>query len=316
MLKICRPGMGPVDSPVDESTIVESWGSMREFYSQGGGADPQVADVAPEDLPIPTRARVAVYDSAGSAPRVIEVHPTGVTEYLENLTTTVYRLAKEQGGDIPYTVIREVTENFIHASFAEPVVSVLDSGATVRFADQGPGFKDSARASLPGFTTATQDMKRYIRGVGSGLPIVKDYLSLTGGSLSIEDNLGLGSVITITSRRGDSPVVHSTGAHRSTTSSPESYGEPSGGFPTSLLDPPALLATPLLSTRQKQVLALVMESGSAGPSLVSKELDVGISTAYRDLASLEDMGLIAAEGGKRRLTDAGMSYLDDLMACS
>jgi len=69
-----------------------------------------------------------------------------------------------------------------------------------------------------------------------------------------------------------------------------------------------------LSTRQKQVLALVMESGSAGPSLVAKELSVGISTAYRDLASLEDVGLITSDGGKRTLTDQGLTYIDDLIA--
>ena len=42
--------------------------------------------------------------------------------------------------------------------------------------------------------------------------------------------------------------------------------------------------------RQQQVLALVLESGLAGPSLVSEELGVGISTAYRDLAMLEEAG--------------------------
>jgi DeoR/GlpR family transcriptional regulator of sugar metabolism len=74
------------------------------------------------------------------------------------------------------------------------------------------------------------------------------------------------------------------------------------------------MVTTFLTTRQKQVLALVMESGSAGPSLVSRELGVGISTAYRDLASLEEIGLIVADGGKRKLTPEGMSFLDGLIA--
>ena len=43
-------------------------------------------------------------------------------------------------------------------------------------------------------------MKDVIRGVGSGLPIVRDFLSVTGGSLSIEDNLGGGSVVTVVLR--------------------------------------------------------------------------------------------------------------------
>ena len=67
-----------------------------------------------------------------------------------------------------------------------------------------------------------------------------------------------------------------------------------------------------LTTRQKHVLALVLESGLAGPSLVAKELGVGLSTAYRDLASLEEAGLITADAGKRTLTAAGLSYLGDL----
>ena len=69
-----------------------------------------------------------------------------------------------------------------------------------------------------------------------------------------------------------------------------------------------------LSTRQQQVLALVMESGLAGPSLVAKELGVGVSTAYRDLASLEEAQLIEADGGKRTLTEAGLRYIHEVIA--
>ena len=149
--------------------------------------------------PIPTRARVAVYEAAGSAPRVEEVSSHDVGEYIEALASRVYELARERGGDIPYTVIREVSENLIHADFTEPVVSILDDGATVRFADQGPGISDKEHAVLPGFTTARTCMKHHIRGVGSGLPIVKDYLSVSGGDLVIEDNLGSGAVVTVRS---------------------------------------------------------------------------------------------------------------------
>jgi Mn-dependent DtxR family transcriptional regulator len=71
---------------------------------------------------------------------------------------------------------------------------------------------------------------------------------------------------------------------------------------------------PRLLDRQKQVLSLVMELGSAGPSVVARELSVGLSTAYRDLASLEDAGLIVAdESGKRALTERGVSLLDTIL---
>ena len=56
-----------------------------------------------------------------------------------------------------------------------------------------------------------------------------------------------------------------------------------------------------------------MESGSAGPSLVAKELGCGVSTAYRDLASLEELGLICSDGGKRTLTDQGLGCFDHLV---
>ena len=49
-------------------------------------------------------------------------------------------------------------------------------------------------------------MKSYIRGVGSGLPIVKEYLEFTHGTITIEDNLGSGSVVTI-SANGSRPEL-------------------------------------------------------------------------------------------------------------
>lgn len=142
-------------------------------------------------------ARIALYDDLRSAPRVIEVEPADTTQYIENLASTIYHEAQQAGGTIPYTVIREVSENFIHARFREIVVSVLDRGNTIRFADQGPGIPFKDQAQKPGFSSAVEPMKKYIRGVGSGLPIVRDYLDISHGNISIEDNLGHGSVVTI-----------------------------------------------------------------------------------------------------------------------
>jgi DNA-binding transcriptional ArsR family regulator len=148
-------------------------------------------------------ARIALYDDLLSAPRVTEVQPGPTDEFIERLSTEVYEQAKNAGGTIPYTVIREVAENFIHARFKEATVSVLDEGNTIRFSDQGPGIAHKEKVQLPGFTSATEPMKRYIRGVGSGLPIVREYLDYTGGTISIEDNLGSGSVVTISSIPSD-----------------------------------------------------------------------------------------------------------------
>jgi Fe2+ or Zn2+ uptake regulation protein len=47
--------------------------------------------------------------------------------------------------------------------------------------------------------------------------------------------------------------------------------------------------------------------------VVSRELNVGVATAYRDLAFLEESGLIAAdETGKRTLTDFGVACLEQV----
>jgi DNA-binding IclR family transcriptional regulator len=58
-----------------------------------------------------------------------------------------------------------------------------------------------------------------------------------------------------------------------------------------------------------------MELGAVGPSAVSRELGVGLSTAYRDLSTLESAGLIASdETGKRVLTPLGISSLDHVLS--
>ena len=170
-------------------------------------------------------ALIAVYEAPGAAPRVEHIDPAPCGEFIEAIATRVHQLTGEAGGDLPYTVVREVAENLIHAGFAEPVISILDHGTTVRFADQGPGIAEKDRAVLPGYTTASGSMKSYIRGVGSGLPIVRDFLSVTGGALQIEDNLGCGSVVTITSR---SPIAR---APRAEPLRPVSYPPTTGPLP-------------------------------------------------------------------------------------
>jgi hypothetical protein len=238
-------------------------------------------------------ARLAVYDSPAAAPRVEDITEPDASSFIETLSTRVYMTVRDLGGVIPYTVIREIVENLIHADFRETVVSVLGGGTTLRFADQGPGITDKQRALLPGFTTATAEMKYHIRGVGSGLPIVSEFLGHHGGSLEIDDNLGRGTVVTLNAQaRGQNPSAH-----------PAPPARPA----------PIAPAIPPLSNRQKKVLSLVMEFGEAGPTLVSKELAVGLSTAYRDLAFLEAHDLISSdETGKRVLSDTGAAYLDNL----
>lgn len=142
-------------------------------------------------------ARIAVYDSMTMAPRVEIIEPTDIRTYLDEITKTVFELASQQGGDWSFMLIRELVENFIHASFIEPSISILDKGQTLVFSDQGPGIPNKPAALKPSFSSATKAMKRYIRGVGSGLPIVEEQLKLRNGTLTIEDNLGHGTIVTV-----------------------------------------------------------------------------------------------------------------------
>ena len=159
-------------------------------------------------------ARIAVYDDMLSTPRVIVIEPQDVRTYLEETTNTVYRCMKEQGGHISLMVIREIVENFIHAHFAEPIISILDGGDTIRFADQGPGIDDKERAFDFGVTSANSKMKRYIRGTGAGFPMVQEYLENAGGAVSIEDNMGNGTVVTVSLNPKRVQEIERAGGHR------------------------------------------------------------------------------------------------------
>ena len=243
-----------------------------------------------ETLEVKQAARIAVYDDLLSAPRIVEIQPCDIASYIEQIAAKTYELAQQCGGTIPYTVIREVSENFIHAQFKEPTVSILDRGQTIRFADQGPGIENKDRAQLPGFTSATSDMKDYIRGVGSGLPIVKEYLKFSNGRLVIEDNIREGTVITITvgeGHPGTSPVIYQEKAVQ-----------------------PQTQATSL-DERDMSVLVLAAEMGEIGPADMKDELDIPVATGYRILTRLEEGGLLQkVSSRKRALTDTGLKALE------
>jgi len=230
--------------------------------------------------------RIAVYDTLTSPPRVISIEEKDVPALIASLAEKTYHSCREQGGSVPFTVINELMENLIHACFRDVVVTVLDGGRVVRISDHGPGVEDKERAFLPGFTTATGEQRRFIRGVGSGLPIARESLAFLRGAITLEDNLGGGSVITVKMPQ-----------------------QAPAGEPAERPQPPA----PKLTTRQKKVLVLLMELNLAGPSAVAKELGVAPATAFRELHVLETMGLVHSRGdGKRALTEEGMSLLESL----
>ena len=261
--------------------------------------------VSPDESPyshdftfVNTTARIALYDNLRSAPRIIEIEPAETTRYIENLASKIYEQAKMSGGEIPYTVIREVSENFIHARFKEIIVSILDSGNTIRFADQGPGILNKDKAQLPGFSSAIEPMKRYIRGVGSGLPIVKEYLGFSNGHITIEDNLGSGSVVTIS--LVDKPASSDdfeTAAQVGRAMTPAALRR----------DGKPRVSMPPLSQRERDFLPFFLSEGPLGVTEIAKLTDVPQSSTYVTLKKLEEAGILEKTfNQKRMLTDYGI----------
>ncbi len=291
-----------------------------------------------EDEPLKKfSVRVAVYDSLTTAPRVFDLSSDNFTVLVEQITAQVYTLCHEKGGSVPYTVLREAVENLIHADFKNAVITVMPDGNTVRISDHGPGINDKIRVFLPGFTTATEETRKLIKGVGSGLPIVNESLKLMGGSVTIEDNLKQGSVITLSMKNSqnqtkqhipEEPVTQQSGKYEDEIQIPENSNIQSKSEQNKVNSVISISSDTSddreneqnfmtdeeidseLSTRQKKVFLLIAEMGEIGPSTVTKELEISLSTAYRDLVTLEELGLVSSiDGGKRKLTDIGIRYL-------
>lgn len=223
--------------------------------------------------------RIAVYDAPTSPPRLFKVAASSWPDVIERLATTTYEECQKKGASFPYVVLKEVVENLIHANFQEIVISIINNAHTIRISDQGPGISDKELVFEPGYTTASSQMKRYIRGVGSGLPVAKEIMTFSGGKIEINDNLGPGTVVTLS-------LVEDT-VDRSAR--------------------PAYSP----SKRQTTILSLITELGSAGPSEVSKELGLSLSTVHRELICLEDYGLLKSDGqGKRAASTEGLNYLN------
>ena len=235
---------------------------------------------------VDTIARIARYDDFLSAPQITEVAPAPTHAFIENLTVAIYSQSKQMGGNVPYTIIREVSENFIHAKFKEIIVSIFDKGNTIRFADQGPGIEKKDKAQLPGFSSATTQMKQYIRGVGSGLPIVREYLNSSHGTITIEDNLTTGAVVTISLNQYQ-PVQ-----------SPQ--------------EKPRVPA-PVLNERERQIIHLLTLEDALGVTEITKLLDIPLSSAHKALVTLEETGIVEKTARqKRMLTQYGVEIASSL----
>ena len=241
--------------------------------------------------------RIAVYPRGGE-PEITEVSAANPRSATRKFTRFVWERVSEAGGKVPEESIREVVENLIHADYSGVVISILDGGNVVRVSDKGPGLEDKSRAMEFGFSGAKPGALQEIRGVGAGLGIARAAAEKAGGKVTVEDNIGGGTVVTI-SVAGEAPAAgEATPAERPT---------PQRRYPDGV---PRMN----ISERQQKVLITVLECGEVGPSTVADRLEISVSTAYRDLSVLEEHGLVQAdESGKRLISPLGRDLVEAIV---
>ena len=210
-------------------------------------------------------------------------------------TRLVMEEVRAAGGKVPEEAVHEVVENLVHARYQGVVISVLEGGNVVRVSDKGPGVQHKDRAMEFGFSGAAPEELRKIRGVGAGLGIARAAAEKAGGTVTLEDNIGGGTVTTISVAGGGE--AHKEQEH----SAPRRYPD---GVPRMNI-----------SERQQKVLVTVLECGEVGPSTVAERLEISVSTAYRDLSVLEEHGLVVTdETGKRVISPLGKDYVEAIVS--
>ena len=240
--------------------------------------------------------RIAVY-TGGGTPEITEVSASDPGSATRKFTRFVSEQVREAGGRVPEESIREVVENLIHADYRGVVISVLDNGNVVRVSDKGPGVENKSRAMEFGFSGAAPGDLGEIRGVGAGLGIARAAAEKVNGTLTIEDNIGGGTVATI-SVAGDEAVTE----EKEAAPPPPQRRYPDG------------VPRMNISERQQKVLITVLECGEVGPSTVADRLEISVSTAYRDLSVLEEHGLVMAdESGKRLISPLGRDLVEAII---
>jgi len=298
------------DSKTENSLLAEDTGSRSIESGTNDSSGPIIS----------TLARIAIYDDLLSSPRIIDIEPAPLLMFIENIATETYERARLLGGRLPYSTIREIVENFIHADFRECTVSILDNGNTVRFSDQGPGIEKKLLVQQPGVTSASSVMRRYIKGVGSGLPLVREYLEVHEGSLRIDDNAVAGTVVTLS--LAPPPAAASAVSGGSTLSGTEpavfeqtftgAFIQPSTATTDEVSSPSVDAIASLFGTvdlRARAALSVIADLGAAGPTDLVEPLGISASTGTRLLDKLEEAGLIEKTSNRKRiLSNAGLTF--------
>ena len=325
--------MFPKNEALESITAQQADNAANATIEEGQAPSAKLSDLAEREQGydfVDSSARIAVYDDLLSSPQIIDIEPNSTREFINELATSTYNSAKLAGGTIPYSIILQVAENFIHSRFQEVVVSVLDDGNTIRFSDQGPGIADKEKAQQPGYSSATAPMKRYINGVGSGLPIVREYMETKHGTIRIEDNLNTGAVVTI-SLKAEGPQSDPaasgftsetvTSSANPDTHAPYTQSQGTPTYPTSTQPYPQQSTTyqpqaqpsgdpidvvmNMLSPRSFQIIKLFNYDSIWGVKDIASETEIPTSSTHAELKKLEEAGIMTRLGKKYRLTELG-----------
>lgn len=253
------------------------------IYSEQTTARSEPADI---------NVRVAAYPANGE-PEIIEVSAANPRSATVKFSRLVMDRVRDLGGRVPEAAVHEVIENLVHADYRGVVISILDNGCVVRISDKGAGIKDKPQVMEFGFSGASPEALHEIRGVGAGLGIARKAVEELGGVLSIVDNIGGGTVVTL-----------------SVPAAEDAEGKPlSRPMPPQPRYPDGVPQMNI-SERQQKALITVLECGEVGPSTVADRLEISVSTAYRDLSVLEEHGLVLAdETGKRLISPLGRDLI-------
>lgn len=213
---------------------------------------------------------------------IVDVEEASFPEYVTHTIDIVTGSLQGSGADVPAVALREVIDNLVHAVPCSVSIVIHPAMNGIFISDTGPGIGRPDLVFELGYSTATRLHRAYIRGVGIGLYLAREDVRSCGGELRIETDSGNGTFVHIS------------------LSGPGWAGDSCGLT---------------LSQRQNNILFLLSEGESLGPSRVSAELNIGVSTAHRDLVKLQELGLILIDkNGKRYLSDVGRSYLQSLLS--
>jgi len=232
---------------------------------------------------LPPNTRVAIPEGGGF--RIEEIASDDFADFRDEVTGLLSGWLQEKGVPFPGVAVREILDNLIHAVPCNASVAIDPDLGYICISDNGPGIRRLDLALELGYSTATDDQRRLIRGAGVGFHLAREDMRRLGGELTVSSEPGLGTHVRLSFR-------------------------PSG--PRGV-DPEEFLAR--LSQRQNNILFLLSEGESFGPSRVASELGISVSTAHRELTRLQELGLVScAPDGKRFLSDAGKTYLQGLLS--